>query len=248
MSRTKHIINVHTGTGTTAPNNADLFLGEIAVQHTPNDPGLWIKVGTGETSTEYEKFIGETAISGLVETSLTGVTVNGSAATVSGRVAEIQTSIIYAGAGQPDQSLGNNGDVYLQADVEVVYETDGTTGLLGHNDSTLSGNWQLQNLDLTPYKYIKCYFAASTGTTDTATTPAVVVTIPLDEAAMTGDAYLGSVMVPLPFNRNREYLVGCAVDSTKTKFQVIHQNTLWDITTSDANDNGRYCYKIEGYI
>ena len=62
MARKKHLINVHTGTGTTAPTNASLYLGEIAVQHTPENPGLWIKMGTSESSTDYEKFIGETEI------------------------------------------------------------------------------------------------------------------------------------------------------------------------------------------
>lgn len=67
MARKKHLINVHTSTGTTAPTGASLYLGEIAVQHTPNDPALWIKVGSAETSTEYEKFIGKTEIINLLE-------------------------------------------------------------------------------------------------------------------------------------------------------------------------------------
>lgn len=65
----KHLINIHTSTGTTAPTNASLYLGEIAVQHTPNDPGLWIKMGTSESSTEYEKFIGKTEITNLINQS-----------------------------------------------------------------------------------------------------------------------------------------------------------------------------------
>ena len=65
MARKKHLINVHTSTGTTAPTGASLYLGEIAVQHTPNDPGLWIKMGTSESSTEYEKFIGKTEITNI---------------------------------------------------------------------------------------------------------------------------------------------------------------------------------------
>ena len=69
MARKKHLINVHTSTGTTAPTGASLYLGEIAVQHTPNDPGLWIKVGSDESSTDYEKFIGETEIMELIENS-----------------------------------------------------------------------------------------------------------------------------------------------------------------------------------
>jgi hypothetical protein len=65
MARKKHLINVHTSTGTTAPTGASLYLGEIAVQHTHDDPALWIKVGSAETSTEYEKFIGLTEITNI---------------------------------------------------------------------------------------------------------------------------------------------------------------------------------------
>lgn len=69
MTRKKHLINVHTGTGTTTPTGASLYLGEIAVQHTPTDPALWIKTGTAEESETYEKFIGETKILELIQTS-----------------------------------------------------------------------------------------------------------------------------------------------------------------------------------
>lgn len=80
MARKKHLINVHTSTGTTAPTGASLYLGEIAVQHTPNDPALWIKVGTAQSSTEYEKFIGKTEITNLFQAS----TILGSGYTYSG--------------------------------------------------------------------------------------------------------------------------------------------------------------------
>ena len=69
MARKKHLINVHTSTGTTAPTSASLYLGEIAVQHTPTDPALGIKTGTAEDSGTYEKFIGETKILELIQTS-----------------------------------------------------------------------------------------------------------------------------------------------------------------------------------
>lgn len=67
MARKKHLINVHTSTGTTAPSGASLYLGEIAVQHTSGSPALWIKVGASEESTDYEKFIGRTEILNLLE-------------------------------------------------------------------------------------------------------------------------------------------------------------------------------------
>ena len=66
MARKKHLINIHTSTGTTAPTGASLYLGEIAVQHTASDPALWIKVGSSNDSNTYEKFIGETEIVGLI--------------------------------------------------------------------------------------------------------------------------------------------------------------------------------------
>ena len=104
MARKKHLINVHTSTGTTAPTGASLYLGEIAVQHTTNDPGLWIKMGTSEASTTYEKFIGKTEITNMVSATsglvnnlsavtLTGVTMNNSPVSVTNHVANLGTVI-----------------------------------------------------------------------------------------------------------------------------------------------------------
>lgn len=171
---------------------------------------------------------------------------------VSGAWEVVKPLVVYTGEGNPPESLGNDGDIYIQtAEMQrapdVLYETDGTTGLLGHNQNSFDNRWQLENLDMTPYKYIKAYIkCAATGDSSTYTS-AIVVTVPLDPAAMGPTAYMGSAMAPLPFNRNRQFLVTCAVDSTKTKFQVVHENTIWDITVSDANNTGRYCYKIEGW-
>ena len=160
--------------------------------------------------------------------------------------------VVYSGTDAiPPETLGNDGDIYLQSvemmrKPDVIYQTDGTTGLLGHNANTLDGHWQIEDLNLAPYNFIRCYFAAGTATGDSRTS-AVIIDVPLDAGAMGPTGYIGGNLVPLPFNRNRQYFVSCAVDSTKTKFQVIHQNTIWDVTTSDANNNGRYCYKIEGW-
>ena len=80
MARKKHLINIHTSTGTSAPSGASLYLGEIAVQHTPDNPAMWIKMGTSESSDVYEKFIGETEILNIVN----GSNVLGSAYTYDG--------------------------------------------------------------------------------------------------------------------------------------------------------------------
>ena len=170
---------------------------------------------------------------------------------INGSWSVVTPLVVYSGESTPPENLGNNGDIYLQTAEslrapDVIYQTDGTTGLLGHNGSSVDGNWQLENLDLSGYTFIRCYFAAGTATGDSRT-PAVVVEVPLDAGSAGPSGYIGGTMTAMPFNRNREYMVSCVVDTTKTKFQVLHQNTLWDITSSDANNNGRYCYKIEGW-
>lgn len=132
----------------------------------------------------------------------------------------------------------------------VIYETDGTSGLLGINASTLSSNWQLENLNLSQYSYLKCYFRASdiAISSNCKFTPSLVVTLPLDDASKAQNIYTGGLSILMPFNNNRHYSVTVAVDSTKTKFQVVSQVELWDVSVSDANNNGRYCYKIEAYL
>lgn len=49
-----------------------------------------------------------------------------------------------------------------------------------------------------------------------------------------------------PNDQNTRYHVLVAVDNTKTKFQVVCQNSLYGTAKGDRNTNGRYLYKIEG--
>jgi hypothetical protein len=449
MARKKHLINVHSGTGTTAPANADLFLGEIAVQHTLTAPALWIKVGTSEDSNQYEKFIGETEILDLFDdidvilgedyvysglpyvnsastlaeaySALTNETLNLSAETESilDRVAEneyvvsvalndlddrieelsgntgagaeplsaavislsasvvneaaditalssaththvndtdvhVTTSdkttwsgkqdaisdlstirnnalsgasaytrvnslssatvtlsgaahtkitelsaateahitddtkhlptvtssdngnylkvvngnwtkssaiTVYVGSGgTPVDALGQNGDIYIQAipmefvrKPDVLYETDGTTGLLGINADMDTTTWQLTDLDFTPYKYVTAYIKQAdlplTGTDHLYATPSVVVTIPLDAASRSTqyDAYVGAGAGTNMQDRDVHFAVLCAIDSTKTKFKVLAESSIAGTISGDRNTNGRYCYKIVGY-
>ena len=68
---------------------------------------------------------------------------------------------------------------------DVLYETDGTTGLLGINNNSLSTNWQLENMNFTPYKYLKCYFKNSDyEQTSNYLTSALVIILPLDELSV----------------------------------------------------------------
>ena len=144
----------------------------------------------------------------------------------------------------------------------IIYETDGTTGLLGVNANTLSANnWQLQSLDLTPYSYIKCYFKISDFSASSVyLTPAMVVVVPLDEASLSkavGDAspsgkvpcdmYIGGNTATNPNDPDVHIAMIVAVSNDKTKLQVVQQNSIAGTINGDRNNNGRYLYKIEGY-
>ena len=233
------------------PPSSAMVAGEIAVNYASSGETIFIK----NASDVVVPFSSDEIINARIAASgLPIVTVSDNTKVlqvVDGGWQVVTPLVIYSGEENPPQTLGNNGDVYIQTaemmrKPDIIYQTDGTTGLLGHNDSDVSGHWQLENLVLSGYSSIKCYFAAGTATGDSRT-PAVILEISLDPASVGPSGYINSIQTPMPFNRNREYLVSCAVDTTKTKFQVIHQNTLWDITTSNANSDGRYCYKIEGW-
>lgn len=145
----------------------------------------------------------------------------------------------------------------------VLYETDGTTGIIGVNGSTIGDNWQLTGYDFSPYKYLKVYIKESDfDTTSNYLTPSVVIELPLDAASLSksnnstslsghssypaNDVYLAGANVTNPNDQNVEFTIIVAVDTTKTKFQVVCQNSLYGTTRGDRNRDGRYVYKIEG--
>ena len=144
----------------------------------------------------------------------------------------------------------------------VLYETDGATGLLGVNANTLGENWQLTGYDFTPYKYLKCFFKVSDYSVGSNyLTPALVIELPLDNASRSKgvndtissgkvpcDMYLGGGCVTNPSDRNVLFNVIVAVDTTKTKFQVVSEHSIYGTAQGDRNNNGRYCYKIEGHF
>jgi hypothetical protein len=168
---------------------------------------------------------------------------------------------VYVGSGgTPIDALGQNGDIYIQAipmefvrKPDVLYETDGTTGLLGINADMDTTTWQLTDLDFTPYKYVTAYIKQAnlplTGTDHLYATPSVVVTIPLDAASRSTkyDAYVGAGAGTNMQDRDVHFAVLCAIDSTKTKFKVLAESSIAGTISGDRNTNGRYCYKIVGY-
>lgn len=136
----------------------------------------------------------------------------------------------------------------------VLYETDGKTGLLGINDNTMSlTTWQLENLDFSPYKYVIAYFKQADRDFSTLqsnyVTPSTMVFIPLDDASKSSgyNAYIGGTNTTNPNDRNVHFCVLAAIDETKTKFKVVSEHSIYGTTLGGRNDNGRYCYKIEGH-
>ena len=141
---------------------------------------------------------------------------------------------------------------------DILYETDGTTGLLGVNNNELGENWQLENYDFTPYKYLKCYIkVADYKTSSNSLTPAMVIELPLDAASKAKadnstiqgtpcDMYIAGGTAVSPSDQNQIFSALVAVDTTKTKFQVVCENRIYGTAQTNVNDNGRYCYKIEG--
>lgn len=135
----------------------------------------------------------------------------------------------------------------------TIYETDGTTGFLGLNTTIDETTWQLTGLTLSAYSYVRCYFKQSDlAATNSSFCPSVIVDIPLSDATKSKGSgvctmFVGGVSTLYPNNTNRTYHVFAAVDSTKTKVKVVSQLTLWDVSSSASNTDGKYLWKIEGY-
>lgn len=98
--------------------------------------------------------------------------------------------------------------------------------------------------------YVKVFIKGSNNNdTDTNLTSPIIVTIPLDDGIIAGGAtvYTGSGVIAGTNNHNRLWLTYCAVDSTKTKFQLIRTISLYGTAGTEASDNGRFLYRIEGW-
>lgn len=144
---------------------------------------------------------------------------------------------------------------------DVLYETDGTSGLSGINSSTgIKDNWQF-DFDFKPYKMVRCYFKQSDYELESKNlTPAVIVDINLDDkstakvvkSANIGnnkkpcDLYIGSICVPFVNDATTLYTVTVAIDSDKSKLQIVSQYAINGTTLNSRNNNGGYLYKIIG--
>jgi hypothetical protein len=123
----------------------------------------------------------------------------------------------------------------------VIY--DDPTGFEATNSDV--GDWQLNNLDLTPYKRLKFYVKAAGDGNDNIT-PMHIVEMHLDDRCKNSIGFTAGHMSVNPNNRNRIHCVTFAVNEAKTAVQFVAANSLYG-TASTSSSGGRYCYLIEGY-
>lgn len=135
----------------------------------------------------------------------------------------------------------------------VIWET-GSSGLTAiDSDITASPNWQLTNLDFSPYKRVKIYAKAGQKSSgigiDASVTPAVVLEMSLDSRAAgpVGGHYLGSYVGQKPNDANRLFTITCAISADKTSFVVLRMTSLYGTGATSNSDVNGYVFKIEGY-
>lgn len=131
---------------------------------------------------------------------------------------------------------------------EVTDKSQGLKALQTNIDANM--NWQLTELDMTPFKRIKVYSCGGQGSTNAGTTGAMVLEICLDSRmAITskGGHYVGSVLSQKPNDANRYASLTCAVSADKTSFAVLRQTSLYGTAATTNNDIGANVVLIEGY-
>lgn len=152
-------------------------------------------------------------------------------------------------------------ETYLKARLDslikkpvVVWETGtGVSGLTAlETNVSASPSWQLTNLDLSPYKYIKIYSKSaqkSGATASASTTAAMVLEMSLDSRAAGpyGGHYIGSVISQKPNDDNRLATLTCMVSADKTSFCVLRMTSLYGTAATGNSDVGAEVFKIVGY-
>lgn len=134
---------------------------------------------------------------------------------------------------------------------DIIYQYEsGYSQIYGQGSDSFTNNWDLTNLDLSPYKYLKVFMKGSDHATNaSALTAPIIITIPLDEGIIySGTTVYYGVGVTLGINdQNRWFATFAGVDSTKTKFQILRTRSIYGTVGSNQDNNGRYLWRIEGW-
>lgn len=134
---------------------------------------------------------------------------------------------------------------------EVADASEGLTGL--NTNLSTSYAWQLQNLDMTPYKFVRAYFKAGRktgkGSADSSIVPSAIIDISLDDRAAqsTMGYFIASHVGQNPNDANRLALTTVAINGAKTAFAVVRQTSLYGTAATSNTDVYAYCFKLEGY-
>lgn len=111
-------------------------------------------------------------------------------------------------------------------------------------------NWQLTNLDLTPYRMVELYIRAGENPNLGASfkTPSAVIEIDLDTINKSSFGhFLGSTLVQYPNDRNRLLALSAAVSEDKTSIIFNRCTSLYGTGATSSNDGGKILYKVLGY-
>jgi hypothetical protein len=120
-------------------------------------------------------------------------------------------------------------------------------GLLAtESDISETPNWQITNLDMSPFRSVELYIHSG-GNSNMSYTPSIVIEVDLDNINKSSFGhFLGSAVVQGPNDRNRLLAVSVAISADKTSVIFNRCTSLYGTAATDANNNGRVLYKIVG--
>lgn len=223
------------------PNPDNLDYGELAINYATNHETISIKNVSGQIAT----FSSDNVYPHLP--TVTSANNNNVLTVVNGAWNTRTPSAVYYGTDQPSSGLGENGDIYAQlgSDGEVVYYNS-VSGVLKSDSYNVTFNKQLDDFD-----YVLCYFRASSNNlSDTNAIPSIVVRINLDsDSALSSGEFCGGAQAPYINNENMYAAYSCVINSQKTQFRIMYQQSLYGTGTTNISDNshGVYCYKIVAF-
>lgn len=133
--------------------------------------------------------------------------------------------------------------VYDLAAPHIIY--DNAVGFEA-NDKDV-GTWQITGLNLAPYARLKFYIC-SAGDGDTNWSPSHIVELHLDDRARGANGHFTAghtAVCPNSTGRFHNVVVSVSADKTALAF---NRSNRYSASTSATSIEGRYCYRIEGYL
>lgn len=129
----------------------------------------------------------------------------------------------------------------------VLWQVAADNGLEATETKARTTSWQLEGIDMTPYKYVLAYIRACKGSNADQEGASLVIRIDLDANMMAprSGRYVGGIASIYPNDNGVKYMVSAVVDDTKTKFAFNY--CMANTTGTTALDRDGKCWKLEGY-